>query len=110
MSNALTFVDLLLRLGASEVQLRRTDFDAMLAVVVVGFGDGRRVLGLERTYRDGLHILFDPTDEEVEIARSGSLRQLWNSDRAVLLGSLDGETRSFFDVEEPEASERDPEP
>ncbi|NJL27005.1 MAG: hypothetical protein HC897_03530 [Thermoanaerobaculia bacterium] len=82
----------------------------MLAVVMVGFGDGRRVLGLERTYRGGLRILFDPTDEEVEIARSGSLWQLWNTDRAVLLASLDGETRSFLDVEGPESSESDPEP
>lgn len=110
MSQALTFVDLLFRLGASEVQHRRTDADAMLAVVVVGLGEGRRVLGIERTYRDGLRILFDPTDQEVEIARSGDLWQLWNSDRVVSVSSLDGETRSFLDVEEPEPSGGDPEP
>ncbi|NJL26716.1 MAG: hypothetical protein HC897_02005 [Thermoanaerobaculia bacterium] len=82
----------------------------MVAVVVVRLGDGRRVLGIERTYRDGLGILFDPTDDEVEIARSGDLWQLWNSDRVVSLSSLDGETRSFLDIGEPETSGGDPEP
>ena len=87
MSDALTFAELLFELGATDLVLSRND--ATLAVIVVELADGRRLLAIERTYREGLCILFDPTDEEIEIARSGDLWQLWNSDRPAMLSSVD---------------------
>jgi hypothetical protein len=86
MSETLTFVELLFKLGATELVVSRTE--PTLAVAVVALEDGRRLLAIERTYREGLCVRFDPTDEEVEIARSGDLWQLWSSDRAVPLTAV----------------------
>ena len=86
MSETLTFVEFLFRLGATELVVSRTE--PTLAVAVVALADGCRLLAIERTYREGLCVLFDPTDEEVDIARSGDLWQLWSSDRAASLMSV----------------------
>jgi hypothetical protein len=45
-------------------------------------------LGIERTYREGLCVILDPTPEDLETARSGNLWDLWNSDRARDLHSI----------------------
>ena len=50
----------------------------MLAVAIVATPAGRRVLAMERTYRGGIHVLLDPTEEDLETARSGDLWKLWN--------------------------------
>jgi hypothetical protein len=80
----MTLVELLAELGRAETLVRRDD--SVLAVTVLDFA-GRRVLAVERTYRDGIKVLLDPTPEEVEIARNGDLWSLWNSERARLLAS-----------------------
>ncbi|HEX3554569.1 MAG TPA: hypothetical protein VIA62_15205 [Thermoanaerobaculia bacterium] len=72
----MTLVQLLADLASVEFVLRRED--EVLAVAVVATPAGRRVLALERTYRDGIHVLLDPTEEEIEIARSGDLWKLWS--------------------------------
>ncbi|HSS48913.1 MAG TPA: hypothetical protein VLX28_08200 [Thermoanaerobaculia bacterium] len=82
----MTLVELLAEVASVELVLRRED--SVLAVAVVATPTGRRVLALERTYRDGIHVLLDPTEEEIEIARSGDLWKLWNLDRTMYLSSV----------------------
>lgn len=43
---------------------------------------------IERTYREGVCVILDPTPEEIETARSGNLWDLWNSDRAKRLAGV----------------------
>ena len=83
MPNAVTLVELLAQLAGAELSFRR-EAD-LLGVAVLVLPGGRQVLVIERTYRDGTGILLDPTPEEVEIARSGDLWQIWNSERRSLL-------------------------
>jgi len=64
--------------------LFQRETESLLAVAVFSFQD-RQLLTVERTYRDGTHVIVDPTPEEIEIARSGELWDLWNSKRARLL-------------------------
>lgn len=47
-----------------------------------------------------IHILLDPTPEEVETARTGSLWEVWNSDRSLYLASATGPKGGLFDEEE----------
>ena len=82
----MTLFELLAEVASVELLLRRED--AVLAVAVIATSAGRRVLVLERTYRDGIHVLLDPTEEEMETARSGDLWKLWNLDRATYLSSV----------------------
>jgi hypothetical protein len=49
---------------------------------------GRQILAIERTYREGLKVILDPTPEELEMVRNGKLWDLWSSDRAKSLFSI----------------------
>ena len=51
---------------------------------------------MERTYRDGIHVLLNPTEEEVETARSGDLWKLWNAGRTEYLSSVIGLSLNIF--------------
>lgn len=82
-ADATTLVQLLGELGGVELEFRRDDF--VLAVAALSFKDGHQLLVIERTYREGIGVLLDPTPEELEIARSGDLWRLWNSERRRLL-------------------------
>lgn len=42
----------------------------------------RNVLTVQRSYQDGVRVIFDPTPEELTIASDGDLRRIWNSDRS----------------------------
>ena len=86
MSKATTLVGLLAELGGGALEIHREG--DTLAVAVIAFPNGRQMLAIERTYRDGIGILLDPTPEELEIARHGDLWKLWNSDRRTLLASI----------------------
>ncbi|HYX24644.1 MAG TPA: hypothetical protein VFC23_10870 [Thermoanaerobaculia bacterium] len=90
----MTLVELLTELTGAELVLRREE--DMLMVAVLATSAGRRVLAMERTYRDGIHVLLDPTEEEVEMARSGDLWQLWNESRAEYLSSVIGLPSDIF--------------
>ena len=90
----MTLVELLAELTGAELVLRREE--DMLMVVVLATPAGRRVLAMERTYRDGIHVLLDPTEEEVEMARSGDLWKLWNESRAEYLSSVIGLPSDIF--------------
>jgi antitoxin (DNA-binding transcriptional repressor) of toxin-antitoxin stability system len=83
---AWSLVEVLVDVGGVELVLGRVD--GSIAVAVLAMPTGRRVVVSERTYRDGLHVIIDPTREEIETAGSGDLRSLWNSDRAVSLASV----------------------
>lgn len=85
MPEVLSLVELLAQLGGAELALRREN--ALIAVAVLSLPGGRQVLFVERTYRPGIGVVLDPTPEEIEIARSGELWQLWNSERSALLAS-----------------------
>jgi hypothetical protein len=81
--SALSLLELLDRLGGAALAGRWTDGTVTAALIEVG--QGRRVLVVERTYREGIKVLLDPSSEELEIARSLRLWDLWNSERARLL-------------------------
>ena len=90
---AVTLVELLGQLAGAELSFRReADLLGVSALVLPG---GRQILIIERVYRDGTGILFDPTPEELEIARGGDLWQIWNSERRSLLASDDWEWIGF---------------
>lgn len=85
MSPALSVVELLTQLAGAELSFwRESD---LIVVAALTLPAGRQMLITERTYRDGVHILLDPTSEEIEIARDGDPWQIWNSERASYLAS-----------------------
>lgn len=86
MSEALTLVAFLSELTAIDVTVQRSD--ATLAVAVVDLHGDRRLLAIERTYREGIRIIMDPTEDEVRTAEDGDLWEIWNSRRARLLYSV----------------------
>lgn len=90
MGGNITFAELLATLGGAELSFQREDDVelASLAVAVFTLSSGRQVIAIERTYRDGIHVVIDPTPEELEIARTGDLWKLWNSERSALLMSI----------------------
>ncbi len=82
---ALSLVELLAELGGAELLFRRDD--ACLAVAVVALADERRLIVVERTYRDGIQVILDPTPEELATAQDDDLWETWNSPRAKYLAS-----------------------
>jgi hypothetical protein len=78
-SKALTLAELLAQVAGAELSFRRED--DLLGVVLLALPAGRQLLIIERVYRDGTEIILDPTPEEVEMARSGDLWKIWNSER-----------------------------
>jgi hypothetical protein len=87
MAYAIGLVELLAQLAGAELSFRREDEENLMAVTVLALPSGRQVLFVERTYRDGTGVLLDPTPEELETARSGDLRSLWNEERTRRLAS-----------------------
>jgi len=77
--STMTLVELLAELGQVSLLVHRNE--VTLAVAVFDL-QGRQLLVIERTYREGICVILDPTPEEIETARSGYLWNLWNSDRA----------------------------
>jgi len=84
---AVTLAELLAQLcGAEEPFRREAD---LLGVILLELPAGRQILIIERIYRNGTGILLDPTPEEIEMARSGDLWQIWNFERLRLLAPED---------------------
>ena len=75
----MTLLQLLTELGGAELRGRWTD--ACLSVALVGLRGGRQLLLVERSYREGIRMLFDPTEEELRGAREENLWEVWNSKR-----------------------------
>lgn len=86
MAEAVTLVGLLSEFGAVEIVCHRTD--VCLAVAVILLPNDRRLMAVERTYREGINIIVEPTGEEVATAREGDLWELWNSPRCKMLHSI----------------------
>lgn len=80
---SLTLLELLATLGGAELEERWTD--EMLAAALLRIANGRRILVVERTYREGIRVLLDPSEAELTAARASRLWDLWNSERAQLL-------------------------
>ena len=87
-STSTRFPDFLVEQFSARIIFRRTDLDSLLHVVGVELQDGGQLILLERSYREGLHYLPDPTDEEIEIAQSGEPWTLWNSERSRFLTGI----------------------
>jgi hypothetical protein len=56
--------------------------DPCLASALITFPDGRRLIVLERTYREGIRVIHTPDDAEISRMKGMQLWDLWNSDRA----------------------------
>jgi hypothetical protein len=78
-----SLLELLSGLGGAQLLERWTD--GTLAAGLVGLSGDRRLLLVERTDREGIKVLLDPTATELAAAREGHLWDLWNADRAELL-------------------------
>ena len=98
MSGSLTLVEFLTQLAGAELSFKRER--DLIAVALLVLPAGRQVLLAEMTYRDGTHVLLDPTPEEVETARTGSLWEVWSSKRSLYLYSATGPQGGLFDEEE----------
>jgi hypothetical protein len=77
----MTLVELLAGYAGVTLETRRDDPCLQGALLVFGSG-GQRLIVVERTYREGIVALVDPTEEEVAMLRQGDLWKIWNSDRA----------------------------
>lgn len=80
------FVQLVSR-GAAVVE-QRASGDDLIDWALVRLGDGRQLLLMERSYRSGLHVMVEPTDEELDAVRRDAWTA-WNSDRSEILGGLE---------------------
>jgi hypothetical protein len=56
--------------------------DPCLASALITFPDGRRLIILERTYREGIRVIPTPNDADISRMKGMQLWDLWNSDRA----------------------------
>jgi hypothetical protein len=96
----------LTQLAGAELSFQRQS--NLVVVALLALPGGRQVLLSERTYRDGIRALIDPTQNEIETARHGDLWQIWGSERSLYLSSAVGLTTSWIDdVEEENSSARD---
>lgn len=63
------------------IKLETRRDDPCLHGAFIAFGNERRLIIVERTYREGMVALLDPTEEEVRIFHEGDLWTIWNSDK-----------------------------
>ncbi len=75
----MTLLELLADRTGIQLEARRDD--PCLQAALITFSDGRRLIIVERTYREGLVGLLDPAEEEIATFRKGDLWGIWNSGR-----------------------------
>lgn len=75
--------NILKELGCTIKNIRENDKDDWFSVdnILVAMPSGERVVFSQRTYRDGLHITRNVTDEEIEAVIKDEW-YLWNSERS----------------------------
>jgi hypothetical protein len=96
MAPYMTLAELFVETVGAKLELQREE--DLYAMGILALPNGRRVIVIERTYRDGIHVILDPTQEELDVARNGSLHQLFSSERGSYLASaLRHETVLFCD-------------
>ena len=91
----MTIAELLTNFFSANIIVSKND--ATLEAVALYAAGGRRLILLQRTYREGLAVLLDPNDGDIEAIRTGDLWTLWNSDRAT---GLDNLTSQFFSLDD----------
>jgi len=79
----MTLLDLLASYAGAWVVERGND--PCLASALITFPDGRRLIVLERTYREGIRMIQAPTDEEISRMKGTHVWELWGSDRAEIV-------------------------
>lgn len=77
---ALSLLALLAEMGTPELEERWSE--PPLVACLLRDSGGRRLVVIERTYREGIAALPDPTEAEIAAGRAGRLWKLWNSERA----------------------------
>ena len=84
-------LEMLLRPGVTLLFTRR---DSCFPLAAIQLPNGRRLILLERTYRApaDVDVIVDPTDEELEQARTDRPSALYGSERAVHWSEVDFET------------------
>ncbi len=87
LSRDCTLLELLERFAEADVLWKR-DEEATMLVACLAFPNGRRLILLQRTYRQGVAFIADPTEAEIEIGLRGDPWNLWNADRCHGLGDL----------------------
>lgn len=103
MAHDMTLVELFAETVGAKLELQREE--DLYAMGILALPNRHRVIVIERTYRDGIHVILDPTQEELNVARDGSLHQLWSSERGSYLASaLRHETGLFNENDPPTAS------
>ena len=99
MSGSTTLLDLLTHLAGAELSFKRER--DLIAVALLILPAGRQVLLAERTYRDGTHVLLDPTPAgRSRPPASAACGEVWNSKRSLYLYSATGPQGGLFDEEE----------
>lgn len=72
-----------------ELEIELSRIGNLIALVLLKRKEGRRVILTQRLYRDGVCILEDPTEEELEMAREDKdLISIWNSPRSQYMSEL----------------------
>lgn len=82
----MTIVDLLTTYAGAAVTHRRDQPE--LAAVAIAFPDGRRLILMERTYRDGVVVIADPSDDELTTLQTADLWAMWNSSRPARVAGI----------------------
>lgn len=93
----MTLVDLLAAYAGAAATHRRATPE--IEAVELAFPDGRRVILLERTYRDGVGVIVNPSAEEIATMETADLWDLWNSGRAERLAGIGASGARLFDQE-----------
>ncbi len=66
----------------TDVTLETRRDDPCLQGALLTFRSGRRLIIVERTYREGVVAILDPADEEIAIFRR-DVWKIWNSEKGV---------------------------
>jgi hypothetical protein len=77
----MTIIEVVQLLGLGARLVESGTQDPSIQWVLVRLADGRRLLVVERTYREGSTVLMEPSDEEIARCRTDPWTA-WNATRA----------------------------
>jgi len=81
-AGAYPFLPLQLLASYADAWVVERGNDPCLASAIITFPDGRRLMVLERTYREGIRAIPEPTDQEISRIKGSQVWDLWNSGRS----------------------------
>jgi hypothetical protein len=99
MALSMTLTELFAETVGAKLELQREE--DLYAMGILALPNGRRMIVIERTYRDGIHVILDPTQDELAVARDGNLHQLFSSERGSFLASALHHETGIFGEEPP---------